>query len=354
MKIKLAILENDKNYLNRVATVFGNKYADKLEVYSFTDPQKAIETVENAKIDVLLVDESYNINSADIPASCGFAYLVNSADIQSLRNEQTVAKFQMAELIYKQVLSIFSETTAQIAGVHFQNDGAVRILSVVSAMGGAGSSTVAAAMAVRLAMQQKRVLYLNLERFGSADTFFTADGGMDFSDVIYALKGKNTNVQLKMQSSVKQDRTGVFFYSECKNALDISELNCDDNERLLETIRNMGDYEYIVLDMDLSFSKECMQLLDYSEAITIVSDGTAISNEKTNRAINSLKILDDQKKGTLIPRMRILYNKFSSKGSEIMERTDMKTVGGIPKYEGASVPQLLQQIGSMAVLDEVL
>ena len=36
MKIKVALLDKDKEYLNRLTGVFNTKYADKLEVYSFT------------------------------------------------------------------------------------------------------------------------------------------------------------------------------------------------------------------------------------------------------------------------------------------------------------------------------
>lgn len=37
MKIKLAIIEKDKNYLNRIISVFNTKYSDKFEIYSFTE-----------------------------------------------------------------------------------------------------------------------------------------------------------------------------------------------------------------------------------------------------------------------------------------------------------------------------
>lgn len=37
MRIRLAVLDSDKNYLSRLSTVFMNKYADKIEFYSFTD-----------------------------------------------------------------------------------------------------------------------------------------------------------------------------------------------------------------------------------------------------------------------------------------------------------------------------
>ena len=37
MKIKLAMLESDSSYLRRVVPMFNSKYAEELEIYSFTD-----------------------------------------------------------------------------------------------------------------------------------------------------------------------------------------------------------------------------------------------------------------------------------------------------------------------------
>ena len=43
MKIKLAILESDVSYLKRIVSVFNTKFADKLEIYSFTDKEEKEE-----------------------------------------------------------------------------------------------------------------------------------------------------------------------------------------------------------------------------------------------------------------------------------------------------------------------
>lgn len=61
MKIKLAILDKDTAYLQRIVSVFNNKYVDKLEIYSFTDQEMALEAVQKAKIHVLLAGEECGI-----------------------------------------------------------------------------------------------------------------------------------------------------------------------------------------------------------------------------------------------------------------------------------------------------
>lgn len=70
---------------------------------------------------------------------------------------------------------------------------------------------MAAACASYYAAKGEKTLYLNFEKFGSADAFFSAEGQFDMSDIIFALKSRKANLSMKMESCVKQDRRGVYF-----------------------------------------------------------------------------------------------------------------------------------------------
>ena len=81
MRIKLAILEKDQSYLNRIVAAFGTKYADKFEIYSFTDQAIALSTLDSSRIDVLVASDAFDIDSTALPKRCGFAYFVDSPDV---------------------------------------------------------------------------------------------------------------------------------------------------------------------------------------------------------------------------------------------------------------------------------
>lgn len=78
MKIKVALLDKDKEYLDRLTGVFNTKYADKLEVYSFTDEKNAIESVKEYRIDVLIAEEDFNIDKSEFKRNCGLPHLHRS------------------------------------------------------------------------------------------------------------------------------------------------------------------------------------------------------------------------------------------------------------------------------------
>lgn len=172
MKIKLAILERDEGYLGRIISVFSTKYADKFEIYSFTEQKAAMAALDSSKIDVFLVSDAFELDPSALPSRCGFAYFVDSADVDMVNNQKAICKFQKAELIYKQILSIYSEKAGSMFGLKSEDGESACVILFDSVSGGAGASSMAAACALHFAARQKRALYLNLEKFGSSDVFF--------------------------------------------------------------------------------------------------------------------------------------------------------------------------------------
>lgn len=351
MKIRLAILESDTIYLERIVAYFDSNYADKLELYSFSNMDIAISCLEKSKIDVFLADDYFDINIKNIPDRCGFAYLVDSMNIESIRGEKAICKYQKAELIYKQVLSIFSEKTSVVSGVNFDETNKSKVIAFLSPAGGTGCSIAAAACAKNLASKNKKVLYLNFEMFGDSNIFFESEGNGTFSDIIFAIKSKKGNLPLKLESLVKHDSSGVYYYTAANMALDMAELTVAEIKKLITDIKLFCGYDYIIIDMDFSLEKTNIGVLCECNSIVIVSDGSTVCNGKIVRAIESLNVIDEQYDYKLLLRCSLLYNRFSSVTSQKIVIDGIKELGGIKRYEGYTVQQLLDELSSLSVFD---
>ena len=121
MKIKLALLDSDQNYLNRIVTAFNIKYADKLEIYSFTKLESAMAALEPSRIDVLVASDTFVVESSAAEAvSAGL--FCESADVDSVNDQRAICKFQKADLIYRQILSIYSEYAGSASGLKLGDD----------------------------------------------------------------------------------------------------------------------------------------------------------------------------------------------------------------------------------------
>lgn len=353
MKIKLAILDKDTSYLNRIVAVFGTKYADKFEIYSFTDPDIAMANLDTARIDVLVASNVFEIDTKKIPKRCGFAYFVESLEIETFNDEKAICKFQKADLIYKQILSIYSENAGNVSGLKLGDD-STRVIAFTSVSGGVGSSSMAAACAVHFASQGKKVLYFNLEKFGSSDVYFSAEGQFDMSDIIFALKSKKTNLSLKLESCVKQDLRGVYFYSQSKLALDMLELNAEEILQLISELKLTGGYDYVILDCDYGMDKDSLSVFRQANSIVWVGDGSEISNTKIFRAYQALATLEQNADSPLLNRLYLIYNMFSNKTSKALDDISIKNIGGAPRYEHATTAQVIGQLAAMDMFDKVV
>ena len=351
MKIKLAMLESDAAYLRRVVPMFNSKYAEEIEIYSFTEVGAAIECLEEKKIDVFLASDAFRIDFAQVPKRCGFAYLVENLDITMIDGRKAICKFQKGELIYKQILSIYSEHVPYISGVQNNQNGAMKTIAFCSPCGGVGTSTAAAACAIALSNAGQRVLYLNAEIYGDADMFFFCDGQFDFSDVIYAVKSNKTNRAMKLQSTVKQDQTGVYYYSSVKVPLDIMEMNSNDYLTLQNELKALGCYDYVVMDIEFPKTQGAYKFFEQCNAIVLVGDGTETSDAKINKAIRGIQILDGQSEFAMQPRMWLLKNKVSTNDSQ---QNELRALGSFPVYQTVSPAQMAKQLSLSNIFGQLM
>ena len=353
MKIKLAILERDKVYLMRMVSTFGTKYGEHLEIYSFTDPEVALETLNTARINMLLASDAFSIDVSRLPNRCAFAYLVDAVGVDTVNGQRAIGKFQKADLIYKQILSAYSEKATSITGF-CQSDEEGKILMFSSPSGGVGNSTMAASCAMYLARQGRKVLYLNLETFGSADLFFSGEGQSDMSDIIFALKSRKANLPLKLESCVKRDKSGVCFFSQTRIALDRMEMTTEDTLQLLSELKLTGGYDYIVADLDFGLDRDMLSIYRQAAAIIMVGDGSMESNRKTERAYVALSTLEAEADVPLNNRVAYLYNRVSSKNGVTIQAPGLKVLGGAPRYSGGSTRQVMELLAATDLFDTVV
>lgn len=354
MKIKLAILEKDTVYLQRIVSVFNNKYADKLEIYSFTEKDIALQTAKKVKINVFLAGEEYNITPELLPERCAFAWFVDAPDVENINHCCAICKYQKIDMIYKQIVSLYSEVAGNIITTAGSENEQIKVIGFLSPAGGVGCSTAAAACAMYLVKMGKRVLYLNLEKYGSTANYFQGMGQGGLSDVLYAIKSQKSNLALKLEGIIRQDKSGVYFLSECKIVLDRLEMKREELDILLKQVKLSENYDYIVLDADFSFDSFEMEIMKQSDVIIMVSDGSRNANTKIQRVYESMGILEQQKGSMIANKLMLLYNRFHRQQGEIIGNPEIEELGGIQNFKGAEADQIAAEISKMSIFEKLL
>lgn len=131
-------------------------------MYSFTDQQMAMQSLESSRIDVFVVSDTKDVDFNKIPNRCGFAYLVNSSDVETVNDQCAICKFQKIDLIYKQILSIYSEKAGSISGLKLDNV-STKIAIFNSVSGGTGASSIVAAYSIYLSSKGNKTFTSTLK-----------------------------------------------------------------------------------------------------------------------------------------------------------------------------------------------
>ena len=334
MRIRLGLIDNDTRYTSLLASFFNKHYAERLELYVFDSFQSFMQNSRRSRVDVLLANPNILEGTEGIPSNVSVAYLSQSPDVESIRGVRAVCRFQKADLIYREVLSIYSEI--EKGEVYRMGDTNSRILLFRGVSGGVGTTTTAVACAISLAKMGKSVLYLNLEENGVISHLLRGEGNDTLTDVLFVVKSGHSNITLKLGSKVKKDDSGVYFFEPFRVMLDGCSLSKEDVKQLIDALRISGSYDYIVLDLNRQASDVMQYVMNLAEKVILVCDGSEASVEKAKRLIEALAILDDRDEGTILRRTCLLYNRFGSKGKEVKSNPQLDVLGKIKKCEGAS------------------
>lgn len=213
---------------------------------------------------------------------------------------------------------------------------------------------MAAASALHFAAKGEKTLYLNLEKLGSSDLFFTGEGQFDMSDIIFALKSKNVNLLMKLESCIKYDRRGVCFFSQPKIALDMVELSQDDIVKLLSELKRSRLYSRIIIDMDFTLDVGELTISDQVDKIIWIGDGSEISNDKIQKAYAAISIMEQDRSLTITKKLHLIYNKFSNKTGKTVGEIGIKSIGGAPRYDHASTQQVVENLSKMEMLSKLM
>lgn len=354
MKIIVAILANE-DYVSKITKAFIQKYSD-LEVHAFSNSEIALENVRSQRIDLFIVENSFDIDLGGISDRCAIAYFVKSQTIEMYNGKPAICMLQKVGDIYNQIVSIYSENMSDVS-IRRSESRNSKVLLFSSPCGGVGTSSLACACAITAARMGFRTLYLNFEKFPSTNIFFVGEGRFSIREIIRALQNENRAVlSLKLKSSVKKSSDGVFFYSAPENALDMTEISIDE---MIEVIRQVSSldqnpYNYIIIDINFSLQREYLKLFQEADTVIMASDGSVIANGKICQVCKSLETLENDGEISVLSKLNIIYNMFGSKTGKHVEGVNIKELGGVQRCVNATVSQIMQVMLEKGIFVQLL
>lgn len=272
-----------------------------------------------------------------------------------MKNPETTIKTDYI-FKYKDV----NQIAAEVINIHtatgnktYSNQGKnTKVVSVFSAAGNVGKTSLALAVSSICSFTGLSVFYLNLEQFQSTSIFFNNNNQYSFSDIIYFAKEKDKNLVTKIPVICsKENDSGVHYFSQTNNVFDIKEMLPEDIDFIVTAIMDCGYYDIVMIDMDSQLNENTMKVFEKSDEILYVITNEESCLHKTRLFIDSIDLLSKSFKNKAYLKNKIKYiaNKVSQQAllsdkfyleqelmSQIVYDSNFPSLNDLSKFNGGS------------------
>ncbi|WP_078553032.1 AAA family ATPase [Bacillus alkalicellulosilyticus] len=308
-KISLLIMDKDSDYIESVAHYLRNsEFASKFEVKLFTQQSSLDQFLQTgARVHILLGSTQMLPESFD--ATVDVVIGLEESMYADERDFPIIFKYQPLAQLFSKVLSIYYERHGKAPKKILTGEENTEIISVYSASGGTGKTTSALHVAKALADQEYRVFYLNLELINSTALFFAGEEDNVSAPILYYLKTSTEQLPMKIEALKKyDDDLGVDVFRMLPSAEEMLDLTREQTELLLQTLYDSGNYDYIIVDLDMGISPCVLATLAKSYHVLWLVNYDVQSFYKTGSLLEELhSILQD---GDFREKVSIVLNRY--------------------------------------------
>ena len=278
-KPRIIIADTDISYIIPIQLKFSEDFFEKVELEIITD-NEYFETLFSTpqRADILIVSEELYSQSMQ-RHNISHIFVMN----EQYEDEQTADLNVNHIFKYTSIKEIFNEITSKSANVLKLDKVAKQETQVVlfySASGGAGKTTVAMGVSASLTKNYKRVLYINAARLQVFQQMLENHSAITAAEVYAKLASATENIYSDIKHVIRKE---LFSYiPPFKAALMSLGINYSVYEKIIVSAKKSGDYDFIIVDADVSFDEDKAALFNIADKVMVITNQSLASVLATN------------------------------------------------------------------------
>jgi cellulose biosynthesis protein BcsQ len=289
-KLRLVIAESDSAYLEAISSyLLTSEHVSKFECKFFSGKRRMEQFIqEHHRFDILLT--SSDMIPDNFTESSKSTLILLDDDTVSNRESTlpSVFKYQPLDQLISAVITIFYDIHGKKDRIGDSSQCA-KIISVYSASGGSGKTTLAVNLSKQLSKQSQRVFYLNFEWLHSTPIFFPSFESHQASQALYYLKSNPNQLISKIESLKQYDPNAkVSYFDFPLKPEEMADLNSSEADALITALVETGNYDFIVIDLDSSLEARITTSIEKSDEMIWVLTNDLQSFHKTRHLHDSL------------------------------------------------------------------
>ena len=250
MKQKVfAICDMEEAYALRLTEYMLERIRLPYTLHLFTKVEELQKFSQQEKIEILLIAESAlrMIKEEYVRQQATQIFVLQENEAVKMEDIHCISKFQSPD----KIVEALSELIVDLSGWTLEevaNDTAVNLIGVYSPIKRCLQTTFALTMGQILA-KEHRTLYINLENYSGFGQMFNREFSMDIMDLMYYFRCARDTLPLRL-SSIVQNINGLDYIPPIQSNVGVREANGNQWLELCKHIGGVGQYEYIILDLD--------------------------------------------------------------------------------------------------------
>lgn len=291
-KPRIIIADTDQDYIFPLQLKFAEDFFEKIDLEIITDADyfaKLFQLPQRA--DILIVSEDLYQPSVQ-KHNISHIFVLD----EQYEEEQTGDLNINHIFKYTSIKEIFNEILGKSGDALQRKENTKQETQVVlfySASGGAGKTTAAVGVSAALTKNYKKVLYINAARLQVFQHMLKNHTPITSSEVYAKLSSPTPNIYAEIKHIVRKE---LFSYlPPFKAALMSLGIGYSVYEALILSAKKSGEYDYIVVDADVSFDEEKAALMNMADKVVILLRQSLSSVLATNLLVSNINGVDSEK-----------------------------------------------------------
>lgn len=331
---RVIIADEDESYIVPLQFKFVTDFFNKIDLEVITDRayfDDYFSKPQNAEI-LIVSDELYD-------SSLQRHNIQNIFVMMEQYDEGGTGDLNVTQLFkYTSIKEIFNEITGKSAGA--LNIAAVekkdtQIIVFTSGYGGAGKTTISRNVALCLANNYKKVLYVNNGSLQSFQYEFNNSTKLVINDVRNKLYDSQNDLYIELKHLLRTE--GFTYLPAFKTSLMSIGLSKDFFNHFVDAAKKSNEFDYIIVDLESVYDESMIRFFDSSEKVVIITEQKRSSIEATNELVTNISMNGNDK-------YVFVCNKFNKEKNNALIDSTQKMLFSISEYVDYIDDDLLKDI----------
>lgn len=244
----MALCDTEEEYA-QLMTEFLRKHKElPWELHTYTSARDLFAGEQQGPLSMLVVAESaYTEEMRKLQP--GRLVVLNESGVLRWSDLTHVDKYQEAEEVLKCLLAVYMEI-AEVQLPRLRKNCKTVFIGNYSPVKRCMQTSFALTMSQLLA-QEHRTLYLNFEHYAGLAELLPDAGSFDLSDLLYFLNAEQDKLRLRLQTMLCH-KGNLDYIPPMRSGQNLLTITGAEWLGLLQKIEELGDYEYVILDLSES------------------------------------------------------------------------------------------------------